>query len=321
MTISHIVWSWLFLVPLIPSVIVAIFGLYHLLMDRALRRALNNHVLILLLSWGLIICFTDIVPYIYYFRNGTSMLQTPAFCTAWTMADSAPYVSFSMLMSWGSIERHILIFHSNWFRSKRKCFFLHYLPFVVCLLYPATFYIVTMIIIPCDIPFDYSYSDCTRYGCVAVTPWVSRWDSIVHYITPAFITVIFSITLFVRVLYKRYRAQGRIDWRNYRKLTLQLLPISILYIALQFPPMIMYAAYTVGLSWNVAASYYGDALTFTYWVILFNPFACIVSLPELKTKCRKVIFFWRRRRAVVPQILSNTRPNAGQTHAAVARIA
>jgi hypothetical protein len=249
------------------------------------------------------------------------MLQTPAFCTAWTMADSAPYVSFSMLMSWGSIERHILIFHSNWFRSKRKCFFLHYLPFVVCLLYPATFYIVTMIIIPCDIPFDYSYSDCTRYGCVAVTPWVSRWDSIVHYITPAFITVIFSITLFVRVLYKRYRAQGRIDWRNYRKLTLQLLPISILYIALQFPPMIMYAAYTVGLSWNVAASYYGDALTFTYWVILFNPFACIVSLPELKTKCRKVIFFWRRRRAVVPQILSNTRPNAGQTHAAVARIA
>jgi hypothetical protein len=44
-------------------------------------------------------------------------------------------------------------------------------------------------------------------------------------------------------------------------------------------------------------------------------------LPELKTKCEKVIFFWRRRRAVVPQILSNTRPNAGQTHAAVARIA
>jgi hypothetical protein len=64
------------------------------------------------------------------------------------------------------------------------------------------------------------------------------------------ITVIFSVSLFVRVLYSRYRIQRRIDWRNYKKLTLQLLLISVLCIALQLPPMILYAAYSAGLHWD-----------------------------------------------------------------------
>ncbi len=320
MSISKIVWSWLYIVPLIPSVIVAIFALYHLLIDRVLRRALNNHVFITLLSDVLIVCLTDIVWYIYYFRNGTVLISTPAFCIAWIMVDSALYVSVSILTAWASIERHILIFYPNWFGSRKKCFFFHYIPLAVCLLYPATFYIVNLIIIPCDVPFNYHYTDCGRYSCISNISWLALWDSIGHYIMPVFTTVIFSVVLFVRVLYSRYRTRRRIDWRNYRKLTLQLLPISVLCIALQFPPMIMYAAYSAGLSWSTGSNYYYDASNFTYWVILFTPYACVVSLPDLRTKCRKVIFFWRRNRAVGPQPQVMARPNLRQMRAAVATV-
>jgi hypothetical protein len=65
MTISNIVLSLLYLVPMILSVIVTIFVLYHLLIDRALRIALNNHIIILLLSSGFIESVIDGMWYIY----------------------------------------------------------------------------------------------------------------------------------------------------------------------------------------------------------------------------------------------------------------
>jgi hypothetical protein len=84
--------------------------------------------------------------------------------------------------------------------------------------------------------------------------------------------------------------------------------------------MIMYAAYSAGLSWSTGSNYYYDASNFTYWVILFTPYACVVSLPDLRTKCRKVIFFWRRNRAVGPQPQVMARPNLRQMRAAVATV-
>jgi len=174
--------------------------------------------------------------------------------------------------------------------------------------------------IPCDVPLNYRGKHCGRYSCISNLYGVSLWDSIGNYILPPFIIVIFSVALFVRVLYSRYRVRRQIEWRNYRKLTLQLLPLSILYTALQLPPMIMYAAYSLGLNYSIGFSYYVDTVSLTFWVILFTPFACVVSLPNLKAKCKKVIFFWRRNRAVVPQLELMARPNLRQMRAAVAPV-
>ena len=109
-----------------------------------------------------------------------------------------------------------------------------------------------------------------HYGCVYRIPWAALWDSIAHYIMPSFITVIFSIALLVRVLYCRYRVRQRIEWRKYKKMTAHLLPISALYIGLVFPPMIWYAAYSVGISIAPVVDYYYDSLFFCYWAILFT---------------------------------------------------
>jgi hypothetical protein len=320
MIISNIVLSWLYIIPLIPSVIVCIFVLYHLLIDRALRTALNNHIIIVLLSSGLIESVTDGVWYVSWYRTGTVLSPTPAFCTIWSIIDSALYVSIHIQMAWASIERHILIFNPNWFGSRRKRFFFHYLPSVVCIVYPIIFYFI-MFMIPCDVPLNYRGKHCGRYTCISNLYGVSVWDGIGNYISPPFVIVIFSVALFVRVVYSRYRVRRQIEWRNYKKLTLQLLPLSILYTALQFPPMIMYTAYSIGLNYSIGFSYYIDTVSLTFWVILFTPFACIVSLPDLEAKCKKVIFFWRRNPAVGPQPRSITRPNVGQMRAAVANVA
>jgi hypothetical protein len=119
----------------------------------------------------------------------------------------------------------------------------------------------------------------------------SLWDSIGHYIVLAFITVTFIVALLLRVLCHQYRLRRRIEWRNYRKMTAQLSPISAFYILLQLLPMILCAAYSAGLSRGIAVSHYSNSIFFRYWVILFTPFTSVMSLSELKKSIETCFYF------------------------------
>ena len=311
MPISSPIRAWLFLIPMIPSVLVTTFNLYHLLTDRALRSGLHNHVIILLLSYGLIEILTDITWQIYFYHVGTALSATPAFCQAWVYFAAAIFITIYILMAWAAIERNILVFHPQLLQGKIKRLCFHYIPLSIAIVYPQLFYNTMLFIVPCTVPYTYTRRFCGQYSCITLISWTSLWDSIGHYILPAFTTVTFSVALFVRVVYRRYVARGQIDWRNYKKMTAQLLPISFLYMILQFPPMILYAAYSGGLSRTVATSYYADANFFSYWVVLLTPFASVISLPSLKSKCMKLLF-WRKKCVVQPATTEVTRRNVNQ---------
>lgn len=303
MVVPSVTRAWLLLVPLVPSIVVSLFTLYHLLRARTLRAALNNHVIILLLLCGLIDELIDIVSLIHFYFTGVVLSSTPEFCLFWVYVESAAFISTFLLMAWASIERHLLIFHRHWLRTRTNLIFLHYLPLTVCILWPVTFYFVCFFIMPCDISFDYHTSLCNRYWCIIDRPTMAFVDSVVHYIMPIFIVVGFSIGLLLRVLFHKYYALQRINWRNYKKLAGQLLPISALYLLLALPPMILYAAAAAGISSALTTDYFDDSSFFLYWVLLFTPFASIISLPELKRKCTKIFFFWHASRVVQPQTL------------------
>jgi hypothetical protein len=308
--------AWLYLVPFIPSVLVTIFNLYHLLTNRVLRKTINNHVIILILSSGLIEMLTDITFSIQVFFNGTVLLPTRTFCFAWTFISSVSLASNFILMAWASVERHIIIFHSNLLATKSKRLFFHYIPLVTAILWPTMFYFIIYFVIPCNYSFNYNKRQCLASGCLASISWAVPIDSFAHNIIPALVTVTFSVALFARVLYKRYRARGRIDWGNYKKMAGQLLSISALYFCLQLPPMIMYAAYSFGLPRTVASDYFNSGTFFMYWVVLFTPFASVLALPELGAKLKDLLF-WRRRRAVQPEMMEMTRRNVGRAVAMV----
>ncbi|CAF1266595.1 unnamed protein product [Adineta ricciae] len=298
--------------PLIPSIIVSVFLLYSYMTTRALRKTLNNHVIILLLFCGLIESVTDISFQSHFYRTGTALALTPGFCYTWIFTGVAAYDAIFILMAWASIERHILVFYPRLFGTNRKRILFHYLPLAVCVLWPIIFVMTTVFILPCNTTINYNRRYCGLYYCITFRSWSAWIDSMANYILPAFVAVFFSMWLFTRVLWHRYRSRGRIDWRNYKKMAGQLLPISILYTCLQLPPMILYAAYTGGLSYQFGYAYYGDGLFFTYWVVLFTPFASAISLPDLKGRVRKIIFFWRPRNAV-QQAMTISRRAGDQT--------
>ncbi len=313
MAISYFIRFWLLLIPLIPSIIVSIFNLYHLLRSRTLRTALHNHVIILLLLCGLFAELTTIVLLLHLYRTGTVLSSTREFCLAWCLVNLFGVISVGLLMAWASIERHILIFHSRWFATKTKLLFFHFLPLAICILWPVAFYLVVYLTRPCDSPPDYTAPVCNLYLCLFLSPKIGLFDSIVHYIMPTFIVVLFSIGLLIRVLYQKHSMRQKIEWRNYKKMAVQFLPISALYLLISFPPMILYTAYSAGLPSYVAADYFLDGSFFFYWVVIFTPFVSVLSLPELKVKCKNIFLFWQRNRVVRPEILPMNRLQAGQT--------
>ena len=311
MPVNSVVGFWFYLVPLIPSILCSTFVLYHLIAQRALRNAVNNHVVILMVSFGLIYEVTDIVWYIHFYRTGTPLLATETFCRIWAFNDGAVYVIIALLMAWASIERHILIFHSNWIVTKTKCFFFHYLPLIIASVYPTVFYGVIFLVLPCDVPFDYTLATCDYAACLAWKASLSLWDSVANFIVPVFVIVIFSVALFVRVVHHRCRARRRIEWRNYRKMAVQLLSISAIYFVFLLPPMVLNIAYTVGLPWDGGSDYYWATQYFGYYTVLLTPFVCIVSLPELRSKWKR-LFFCRRERAVGPASTGSNKRNGTQ---------
>ncbi|CAF3979984.1 unnamed protein product, partial [Adineta steineri] len=77
---------WTFLIFQIPSLACTVFLLYHLLFDRKLRTALNNHIVIILLLLTLCIEIFDNPLYMDAYRLGgyrNSFPMTPSICLMW----------------------------------------------------------------------------------------------------------------------------------------------------------------------------------------------------------------------------------------------
>ncbi|CAF1529452.1 unnamed protein product [Adineta ricciae] len=301
MPISNYIRSWLMLTPMFPSILIILFNLYHFIGNQTLRRALNNHVIILLLICSFIEQVTDVAWQSHYYRTGTALISTPIFCGIWTFSGGAFYSMIYILMAWASFERHILIFHPSWFATKTKRLFFHYFPLSGCIIWPLIFYSLSAFILPCDVAIRYDNIFCDRYICSSDQYWPGLIDSFGHYIGTAFMTIIFNIALFGRVLYSRYKVHRSVDWRKHKKIAFQLLPLSMLYLFLQLPPMTLYAAYSAGATYVTANDFYDDSLFFTYWIVQFMPLACAISLPGLKEKCKNCLLFWRRDHRINPQ--------------------
>jgi hypothetical protein len=203
-----------------------------------------------------------------------------------------------------TIERHILIFHQNWFSTQRKRFLVHYFPMILACIYPLIFYIYAFFVQDCESVLDYTRSRCGYSYCVYQHPLVGMWDSIIDDIVPTFIITISSATLLLRVLFSRRRAHQKLRWRRYRKLFLQLMPISTIYLFIYLPPVVLYTAYTCGLPTNVFADYYSLMLYLSYIGTFLIPFASAASLSDLKNKCKNLLLFWHQPQpTVAPEII------------------
>ncbi|CAF1447713.1 unnamed protein product [Adineta ricciae] len=285
---------WTYLIFLVPSIFCSLFVLYHLLFDRTLRRSLNNHVIILLL-FTVLFCELSNYPWmLYYYTHTDTWQRSFVFCSIWGFFDWAIYILQLILFAWASIERHILIFHDKWVSTDRKRFYVHYLPVIVILIYWLIFYSVVYFFPPCHNVQDDDSMVCIT-TCVFDNFSFRAFETFFNNIIPSLIIVFASAALLFRVLRQRYRVRQQIQWRKHRKMTVQLLWISALYLLITAPLAIIIFLGLYGLSANVGTAFGSLAIYASYYIVLLFPFVSLLSLPELYIKLKKMLHLQGRR--------------------------
>ena len=75
------------------------------------------------------------------------------------------------------------------FQTKKKRFFIHYLPLILLLFYCLVFYIIVFFFPPCKNDYDNSSAFCIN--CCLIYDYIySMWETIVHQILPALIIIV-----------------------------------------------------------------------------------------------------------------------------------
>ena len=286
-TIPSKVRFWLYLLVLVPSTLCSLLVLHHLLFNRAPRRALNNHVIIVLLLIGLV-CQLTIYPWLlYYLSREGNWARTLLFCSIWSFIDWGLYVTQVMVFAWASVERHILIFHDRWIATRKKRLLVHYLPLILLLLYCLIFYGLVYFVPPCENILLTSGASCID-PCLLYSHAFSLWETLVNQILPNAMIVLFNVLLLVRILWQKYRLHQAMQWRKHRKMTIQLLSISLLYLIFACPNTLFLFMYLCGLPDTAGSDFKRWAEVFSYYLMLLFPFVCIFSQPKLVLQIKRI---------------------------------
>jgi hypothetical protein len=294
-SLSRPVRFWLFLLFDIPSIYCSFIILFYLLINKNLRSQLINHITINLLIIGLIIELIDIPFYLSFLHLGVVQPSAPFVCLLWWFMDKGLYNGFTIIMAWSSIHRYLSIYHDRLFLNQKKRFLFHYLPLIILLLYILIFYIMVIIFPPCTNTYDYTLPVCNDFPCYLNHSVLGIWDAIVNSILPTVIIAVFSVVLIVRVYCQKRRLRQPNVWRKQRKMSIQLLSSSTLFLIADIPLSILVFAHLSGLQEDIGveAQHYFDFLC--YFVILLFPFVCLYSISELRKKISWKMFLFLHR--------------------------
>ena len=287
--IPRFVRFWLLLIFDIPSIYCSIVLLFHLLVNKTLRSQLTNHVSIVLLAIGLIVELVDIPFHLSFLHLGIVQPSIPFICLLWWFMDFGLYNGCTIIMAWGSIHRYLLIFYDRFFLNAKKRLIFHYLPLLTLCLYFSIFYIIAIIFPPCANTYNYTLPVCNSYPCYFDDPFLGIWDSVMNNILPTIIIRSFSVTILIRVYYQKRRLRQPHRWRKQRKMIIQLLSYSILYLIPNIPLNMLVFVHLCGLSQNIGVDVQLCFDFLCYFVVLIFPFVCLGSLSELRKKIK-----WKR---------------------------
>ncbi|CAF3725902.1 unnamed protein product [Adineta steineri] len=297
--VTPILKFWLFLVFDVYAIICTIFVLYHLLSERQARNALHNHIPIILLFLASAFEWIDIPFQLQYFHTGIVYPSTPILCLIWWFIDWGFYYIIAVLLVFASFERHILIFHSHLVATRRKRLIFHYVPILIILLLMCTFYAVAIFAPICESTFAYDENLCGVHACYGTIPFFVTVEQLVFGAAPICLIAIFSMTLLVRVIRQKHRIHGAIQWKKQRKLAIQMISLSLLYMAFSLPFTI------IDLVRLYEQSDWGSEVLplfffLSYFTILLLPYVCLSNLPDLWKKLKICPTRQQRVGAIVP---------------------
>jgi hypothetical protein len=269
----------------IPSIICSIFTLTHLLSNRNLRRPLHNHIPLILLIISMCDSLLNQPLTLNYLRISRVVPSTDAMCLFWNFINAVCTIGTYLTMAWVSIERHLLIFYSRLFATRRGRLLFHYIPLsIVAFIYPIMTHTVIFLLYPCHNQFNMVSLFCA-FPCALKVQSVALYTRIAHQFVPTFIVVGSTTALIVRVIMQRRQVQrDQFKWRRYRRMIIQLLALTSIFLTLTMPATLVSIVQNCCLptfAVTVEVSYLNFLVRF---ITIFMPFICLGLLPEIWPK-------------------------------------
>jgi hypothetical protein len=214
---------------MIISIPCFIFVFYHLVTNRILVTALHNHTIILLLISNAIQTMTDVPIHLAYYYTGIIWPTSVYYCFFCYFIDFYLFTVSFLLLTWASIERHVLIFQLHFYATPIKRFVGHYMPLALCCLYPLIYYIIFFFFYPCENSYDDYRANCLVPCYLWVSSFMALYEQIAHGLAPMFLILIFNCLLLIRVLKQKQRMGRQLTWAKDRQMILQLFSICGLF--------------------------------------------------------------------------------------------
>jgi hypothetical protein len=272
-----------------PALICNCVLVYYLIMDRTLRQILHYHAFLILLIVSLVTNLIEVPRIIHYLWIGMVIPQTDLNCRIWIWCDWTLNACLNDLMLWASLERHLLIFHVHLFTTATKRLFFHYLPPIVAIVYLMLFYAGAIFFYLCEQEFDFNEPLC-GYPCYTTHINISYYDLFAHTWLPQFFGILLDIGLVLRAVFRKRVGlhQKGTQWGRYRKMIVQLLIVSNLYLACQIPYALVVLIQLFGSMPDFAAYVEIVYLYYLFWLLsLLLPLVCIGCLTQVTNRFKK----------------------------------
>ena len=283
----------LLLIVGIPAIVSAILILIFIYLNwySVMVKNLYHHATFLLLLVAFVYITLDLPFTLNYFRLGYHWYRSIPFCLWWYWFDYCLLAMNLCLTATASVQRHILIYNSLWLNATKNRWIIHYIPLIISIIYPLIFYTIFMFAYRCTVYFDYSDGWCA-YPCYIDHAVLYNIDWICNTITPVLIIVLANVALIIRTFrsMKKVRQQHHRTWQRQKKLTLQLLAFSSVYVIIYLPTTTMAILRKLvfpNLYDERSKVYY--IFHMIYFVAPLQIFMCIFAIPDLRTFIKRKV--------------------------------
>jgi hypothetical protein len=275
----------LLLIVEIPSILCTLLILIYLFSNWRImiKKSLRNHVILLLVIISLMNITIDLPFTINSYRLGYDQPRNLSFCLWWYWIDYTLIIITIFLTATASVQRHILIFHAQWLHSHRTQWLLHFIPIILCIIYPILFYLSVIVFYQCNYSIDENSQYCSE-PCYTNSFALFNIDWILNTAFPLITIIVANIALIIRVIrsMRKIRRRQRLTWKRQRKLTIQLLALSSLYVFGWAPSTVISILESFTLPNLLNDIPQLDYLNYlTYFVCPLQPLICLLGLPEL----------------------------------------
>ena len=223
--------------------------------------------------------------YTFYFHNVHQRSLRQEFRLLWEFIDWSGLTLQLLLFAWISIERHILFSHDHLVATRIKRFFFHYLPPIVIIVYDLLYYTLVIFTPNCK-NIDPDSPNPTFDPCAFQNEALHTSEAVVHQIAPIFIILIAGVIVLIRILWQKYCVHQQIQWRQHRRMAVQLL--AVLFLSLTFPTLyvLVFLLNICGITQTSAVDITKDRLYLGDYALLLHPVVCVVTLPGLSKKMK-----------------------------------